>query len=53
MIRVICAMLTIANEDLELRWSYSNLLLGKSAIRFEPPAQKGEIDKQTAGALYY
>ena len=46
-------MLAIVNEDLELRLSYSNLPLGKSAIRFKPPAQKGEIDKQTTGALYY
>lgn len=53
MIRVVCAMLAVAIEDLEVRLSNSNLPTGKSAIRFEPSAQKGEAGKQTAGALYY
>ena len=46
-------MLAIAIEDLEMRWGNSNLLLGKSAIRFEPSTQKVEIGKQTTSALYY
>lgn len=46
-------MLAVAIEDLEVRLSNSNLPTGKSAIRFEPSAQKGEAGKQTAGALYY
>ncbi len=53
MIIVVCAMLAVAIEDLEVRLGNSNLPLGKSAIRFEPSAQKGETGKQTAGALYY
>ena len=46
-------MLTIAVKNLEVHLSNSNLLLGKSAIRFKPSAQKGEIGQQTADALYY
>ena len=46
-------MLAIAIEDLEVQLNNSNLLIRKSAIRFEPSAKKGETDKQTAGALYY
>ena len=46
-------MLAVAIEDLEVRCGNANLLLGKSAIWFELLAQKGEISKQTAGALYY
>ena len=46
-------MLAIAIKDLEVRLSNSNLLVGKSVIRFELLAQKGETSKQTAGALYY
>ena len=38
-------MLTVAIEDLELHMNNQNLLLGKSAIRFEPYAQKSEKDK--------
>ncbi len=53
MIGVVCAMLAVAIEDLEVRLGNSNLPLGKSAIWFEPLAQKGETSKQTAGALYY
>ncbi len=53
MIRVVCAMLAVAIEDLEVHLGNSNLPLEKSAIRFEPSAQKGETGKQTAGALYY
>ena len=53
MIRVVYAMLAIAIKDLEMRLGNSNLLLGKSAIRFEPSAQKEETDKQTTSALYY
>lgn len=45
-------MLAVAIEDLEVRLSNSNLLTEKSAICFEPSAQKGETGKQTAGALY-
>ena len=46
-------MLTIAIKDLEMRLSNPNLPLEKSAICFEPLAQKGETGKQTAGAQYY
>ncbi len=53
MIRVVCAMLALAIKDLEVRLRNSNLILGKSAIRFESLAQKGETGKQTADALYY
>ncbi len=53
MLKVVCSMLAVAIEDLEVRLRNSNLLLRKSAIWFEPSAQKGEIGKQTTGALYY
>ena len=46
-------MLAITIEDLEVRLGNSNLLLGRSAIRFKLSAQKGETNKQTAGILYY
>ncbi len=46
-------MFALAIEDLEVCLGNSNLPLGKSEIRFEPSAQKGETGKQTAGALYY
>ncbi len=42
MIRVICAMLVVAIEDLELCMNNKNLPLGKSAIPFEPYTQKSE-----------
>ena len=45
MIRVICAMFAVAIKDLEVHLGNSNLPLGKSAIWFEPSAQKGETDK--------
>ena len=38
-------MLAIAIKDLEIRLGNLNLPLGKSAIWFEPSAQKGEIGK--------
>ena len=53
MIRVLCAMLVVAIEDLEMRLANSNIPLAKSAIWFEPLAQKEETGKQTAGILYY
>ncbi len=40
-----CAILAIAIKDLEVRLDNLNLPLGKSAIRFEPSAQKGETGK--------
>ena len=46
-------MLAVAIEDLKVQLSNSNLPIGKSPIRFEPLAQKGETSNQTAGALYY
>ena len=46
-------MLIIVIKDLEVRLGNLNLPLGKSAIRFEPLAQKRETSKQTAGILYY
>ncbi len=45
MIRVICTMLAIAIEDLKLRMNNKNLLLRKSAIRFELYAQKSKKDE--------
>ncbi len=53
MIKVICTILAMAIEDLEVRLGNSNLPLGKSAIRFELSTQKGETGKKTASALYY
>ena len=53
MIRVVCAIFTIAIKDLEVCLSNLNLPLGKSAIWFKLSAQKEETSKQTAGALYY
>ena len=53
MIRVVYAMLTVIIKDLELCLGNSNLPLSKSAIWFEPSAQKGETDKQTNSALLY
>ncbi len=52
MIRVVCAILAIAIEDLEVQFSNLNLLVGKSAIRFESLVYKGETGKQMAGAIY-
>ncbi len=46
-------MLAIAIEDLKVHLRNLNLPLGKSVIWSEPLAQKREIGKQTAGALYY
>ena len=53
MIKVICAMLAVAIEDLEVQIGNSNLLLGRNAIAFEPLPQKLETGKQTTSALYY
>ena len=46
-------MFAVAIEDLKVRLSNLNLPIGKSAICFEPLAQKEETANQTAGALYY
>lgn len=51
-LRVVCAILIIVIEDLELRCGNANLPLEKNVIRFESQAQKEEIDKQIAGTLY-
>ncbi len=53
MIRAVCGILVVAIKRLAMHLYNSNLHLGKSAIRFEPLAQKGETGKQMAGALYY
>ena len=53
MIRVVCAILAVAIEDLEVQLSNSNLSIGKSAICFKPSAQKRETGKQMADVLYY
>lgn len=53
MIRVVCAILTIAIKDLEVRLGYSNLLLGKSEIWFKLSVQKRETGKQTVDTLLY
>ncbi len=45
MISVIYAMLAVAIKDLKLCMNNKNLLLEKSAIRFEPYTQKSEKDK--------
>ena len=46
-------MLAVTIEDLEVRLGNSNLPLGKSAIQFDPLAQKVETGKQMTSALYY
>ena len=51
MIRVVCAILAIAINDIEMRLGNSNLLLRKSPIWFESSAQKREMGKQMAGIL--
>lgn len=48
-----CAIFAIAIKDLAVRLSNSNLAMEKSAICFEILAQKREIDKQMASALYF
>lgn len=53
MIKVICAILAITIEDLKLRWDNPDLLLKKSAIRFEFLAQKKETGKKIVGLEYY
>lgn len=45
MIRVVCAMLTVAIEDFKLRLNNKNFLMGKSAIQFEPLIQTSKINK--------
>ena len=52
MITVICAILIVAIKVLKMHLSNLNLLLGKSAIWFEPSAQKRVTGKQTTSALY-
>ena len=44
-IRVVCAIFTVAIKDLEVCLGNSNLPLGKNAIRFESWAQKRETGK--------
>ena len=44
---------TVAIKDLKVHFGNSNLLLKKSAIRFELLAQKREINKKMAGILHY
>ena len=46
-------MLAIAIKNPKVNLGKSNLLLGKSAIRFESSTQKRETGKQTASILYY
>lgn len=46
-------MLAVIIKDLEIHLSNSNLPMRKSAIYFKFLAQKREISKQTASALYY
>ncbi len=53
MIRVVCAILAIAIENLEVQLSNLNLPVGKSAIRFEPLVQKGKTGEQMADAIYF
>ena len=53
MIRVLCAMLAIAIEDLKVHLGNFNLPLDKSAIWFELLVPKVETSKQTTSALYY
>ena len=42
---VVCAILAIAIEDLEMHLGNSNMPLSKSTIQFEPLAQKVETGK--------
>lgn len=53
MIRVVCAILVIIIEDLKVHFDDRNLFLERTAIWFEPLAQKKETSKQTTDALYY
>lgn len=53
MIKVVCTILIIVIEDLELCLPNLNLLLGKNAIGFELLAQKRKTGKQIANTLYY
>lgn len=46
-------MLTITIKDLKMNLGNSNLLVGKSSIRFKPSAQKRETGRLMADALYY
>lgn len=48
--KIISAIVTIAFEDLNLRVSNSNLLLGKRAIWLEFLAQNRKTDKHITGA---
>lgn len=52
MIRVVHAIFVIIIEDLEMHFNHANLPLRKSAICFEPLAQKRETGKQKADMLY-
>ena len=45
MIRVICALLVVAIDDLDVRIGNPNLPLSKSEIRFESLSQKWETGK--------
>lgn len=52
MIKVICTIFTIVIKDMKMRLGNLYLLLGKSAMWFEPLAQTVETDKKKASALY-
>lgn len=53
MIRVICAILAIIIEDLEIHLDNSNLLLRKYVIYFKLLVLKKETSKKTVSTLYY
>lgn len=53
MIKVVYTILAIRIKDMEICLSNSSLRMGKNISCFRFLAQKEEIDKQTADALYY
>lgn len=51
-IKIVYAIFAVAIKNLKVQFSNSNLLVGKNTIWFKFLAQKKEIDKRTADALY-
>ena len=45
MIKIVCAILVVVIEDLEMQLKNSNLPIEKNTIYFEPLAQKKETGK--------
>lgn len=51
--KVLCTLLIILIEYLEVCWGNVNLLSGKHVILFKSLAQKKETKKQTVNVLYF